>query len=198
MLFNTARTRDFMPALEIEGGQIEVVEQLKVLGVQITSDLKWNENTQFITNRGYKKLWILRRLKKCGANQSELVDIYCKHVRSILEYAAVVWHAGLTQINTVDIERVQKAALSIILGKNYLSYNHALEVLKLKTFSERRDVLCMKFARKAFKSEKYSTWFVPDSNTQNTRRKVNQTKEACTRTSRFQKSALPYLTSLLN
>ena len=49
---------------------------------------------------------------------------------------------------------------------NYLSYNHALEVLKLKTLSERRDVLCMKFARKAIKSEKYSTWFVPDSNTQ--------------------------------
>ena len=53
-------------------------------------------------------------------------------VRSILEYAAVVWHAVLTQINTSDIERVQKAALSIILGKNYISYNHALEVLKLK------------------------------------------------------------------
>ena len=76
MLFNTARTRDFMPALAMEGKQIEVVEQLKLLGVQITSDLQWNENTQFITNREYKKLWILRRLKKCGASQSELVDIY--------------------------------------------------------------------------------------------------------------------------
>ena len=151
-----------------------------------------------ITKRGYTKLWILRRLKRSGANQTELVDIYCKHVRSILEYAAVVWHAGLTQINSADIERVQKAALSIILGRNYINYQNALEKLKLNTLSERREVLCLKFAKKAIKSEKYSSWFKPDINSQNTRRKVNRTKNVLTRTARFQKSVLPYITSLLN
>ena len=87
-----------------------------------------------------------------------------------------------------DIERVQKAALSIILGRNYLNYQNALEILKLKTLCERREALCLKFANKAIKSEKYSNWFEPDTNTQNKRRKVNKTKEVLTRTSRFQKS----------
>ena len=73
---NTARKRDFTPAFELEGEPIEVVEQYKLLGVQIPNDLK--RNTAFVTKRGYSKLWILRRLKVNGANQSELKDIYCK------------------------------------------------------------------------------------------------------------------------
>ena len=36
---------------------------------------------------------------------NQLTDIYCKHVRSILEYAAAaVWHAGLTLENPPNIE----------------------------------------------------------------------------------------------
>ena len=72
---------------------------------------------------------MIRRLKTQGANQSELCDIYNKHVRSILENSAAVWHAGLTQINSTDIERVQKSAFSIILGKHYSSYENALRIL---------------------------------------------------------------------
>ena len=92
------KVRDFNPTMYIENTHIEVVEELKLLGVKITSDLKWNSNTEYITKRGYKKLWMLRRLKTSGANSQELKDIYCKHVRSLLEYGAVVWHPGLTCI----------------------------------------------------------------------------------------------------
>ena len=103
MLFNNAKTKDFTPKLVIEDENIEVVEQLKLLGVQVTSDLKWSTNTAYITKRGYNKLWVIRRLKSSGANTKELCDIYCKHVRSILEYAAVVWHSALTVQNSLDI-----------------------------------------------------------------------------------------------
>ena len=102
MLFNNAWT----PELVIEEETIEVVEQLKLLGVQVTSDFKWSTNTAYITKRGYNKLWVIRRLKSSGANTKELCDISCKHVRSILEYAAVVWHSALTVQNSLDIERV--------------------------------------------------------------------------------------------
>ena len=102
MLFNTARTRDFSSILEIEGEQIEVVEQQKLLGVQIPNYLKWNVNASYIVKRGYNKLWMIRRLK---GKWNQLTDIYCKHVRSILEYAAAaVWHAGLTLENPPNIE----------------------------------------------------------------------------------------------
>ena len=198
MLFNSARTRDFTPKLNIEGDIIDVVEEMKLLGVKITSDLKWSANTQYTTNRAYKKLWMLRRLKAFGANQTELTDIYCKHIRSILEFAAVVGHSGLSQENILDIERVQKSAYAIILGKEYESYENALYVLNLEKLSTRRQTLCLKFAKRAFKSDKFSSWFVPDKKNYNTRRKLCQTKPAQARTTRFKKSPLPYLMSLLN
>ena len=66
-------------------------------------------------------MWILRRLRNLGASRSTLLDVYIKHVRSVAEFAAVVWHAGLTKENTEEIERIQKAAFAIILGGDYLS-----------------------------------------------------------------------------
>ena len=198
MLFNTAKTRDFTPQMKIENEEIEVVEKLKLLGVMITDDLKWNCNTSYITSRGYRKLWILRRLKIFGASNQQLKDIYFKQVRSILEYAAVVWHSSLTQTNTAHIERVQKCALAIILGEKYTSYENALKLLKIDQLSIRREALCKKFARKTFKNEKYDHWFVRDQNTANTRRQTQSVKPVLTRTKRFMKSALPYITSLVN
>jgi hypothetical protein len=144
MLFNTKISKDFTPKISIEGKEIEVVEELKLLGVKITNDLKWNNNTEYITGRAYKKLWMIRRLKLNGASNMELRDIYCKHVRSVLEYAAVVWHPGLTLENTTSIERVQKSALAIILGKEYEGYSKALGLLKLEKLSTRTEALCKK------------------------------------------------------
>jgi hypothetical protein len=158
----------------------------------------WHSNTAYITQRGYAKLWLLRRLKAFGANSSELLDIYCKQVRSILEYAAVVWHSGLTQQNTADIERVQKCALAIILGKGYISYSNALNTLGLKRLSSRREELSTQFAEKALKSKKYSSWFLPIKKGINTRSQTKRVKEANTRTKRLRKSPIPYLTHLLN
>jgi hypothetical protein len=198
MLFNTAKLRDFTPVIHIEDKVIKVVEQFKLLGVQITSDLRWNANTKYITTKAYQKLWMLRRLKANGANNSELKDIYFKHVRSLLEYGAVIWHSALTQQNSTDIERVQKCALSIILSKDYGDYENALNILQVEKLKIRRDTLCMKFAKDAHKSEKFSSWFVPSQKLRITRSKPSKVKPVYTRTSRFRKSALPHMTHLLN
>ena len=198
MLFNTARKHVFTPALQISEEMLEVSEEMKLLGVKITNDLKWNSNTQYITNKAYSRLWMIRRLKKLGANSKELVDCYTKQARSVLEYCSVVWHPGLSEINRLDIERVQKTVWAIILGKKYTSYQAALATLGLERLDSRRDSLSLKFAKKAVKSEKFSSWFVKDKNVQNTRRKIQTVKKAQFRTARLQKSALPYLTTILN
>ena len=153
----------------------------------------------FITKKAYGKLWMLRRLKLNGANTNELKDKYSKHVRSVVEYAAVVWHPSLTRENTTDIERVQKWAQALILGKNYISYENALYILHLKRLFVRREALCEQFAKKSHKSEKYtSCWFVADKKLLNMLLLPNIVKPVRSRTSRLQKSALQYLTSITN
>ena len=47
---------------------------------------------------------MLRRLKGLGANEEEILDVYQKQVRSVLELAVPVWQAGLTQQEVRQIE----------------------------------------------------------------------------------------------
>ena len=198
MLFNPSRSKDFTPKLVIANETIELVEEMKLLGVQITSDMKWNSNTNYITKKAYQRLWMVRRLTQMGANDDELLDVYCKQIRSVLEYAAVVWHPGLTAANSSSIERVQKACLAIILGQRYISYTNALQVASLDRLNTRREAQCLTFARKSIKNPKFSSWFVEDVKLINTRRVKKNLKDIQTRTRRFRHSTIPYLTQLLN
>ena len=77
MLFNPRRKLDFMPNLITPLGEsLVLVENMRLLGVEIRSDLRWKNNTDSICNKFYARLWIIRNLKNLGAKQSELVDIY--------------------------------------------------------------------------------------------------------------------------
>ena len=160
MLFNPCKIYEFQPDMYIDGVKIEVVKERKLLGVMISDDLNWHANTTHITRKAYARLWVLRRLKKMGASRATLVDVFYKQVRSVLEYAAVVLDAALTQDDILKIERVQKSACSIILGADYSSYEEATFTLNLKTLSERRRILAKKFATKASKHPTHSNWFV--------------------------------------
>ena len=67
-----------------------MVEETTLLGIKMQSNLKWGTNTSYICEKAYKRLWIIRRLKSLGATREELVDIYIKQVRYVLELAAPV------------------------------------------------------------------------------------------------------------
>ena len=126
---------------------------MKVLGVMISNTLKWEENTDYITEKARKKIWILRGMKKIGLTISQLVDAYKKEVRSLLELAVPVWSQGITVDRSLKIERVQKAALSAITGDYNETYDVLREKYKLQRLSTRRDQICKKFIEKNMKSE---------------------------------------------
>ena len=84
---------------------------------------------------------MLIRLKKLGASQSEMTDVYNKQIRCVLELAVAVWMPGLTMAEIDQIERVQKCAVHVILGDSYLSYSQALSNLGTDKLSDRRSKL---------------------------------------------------------
>ena len=55
-----------------------IVEEMRLLGIIITSDMKWTVNTLKMVTRANTKLWMLRRLKNSEAKTIDLVDIYSK------------------------------------------------------------------------------------------------------------------------
>ena len=67
-----------------------------------------------------------------------------------LEFSSNVWHSSLTKENRQDLERVQKAALKVILRNGYGNYENALKVSGLQSLDERRDVTCLTFAKNGF------------------------------------------------
>ena len=98
ILFNKSRKFDFPPELKLSGGEfLEVVPDVKLVGVIVDQRLSWQKNTDYICNKATQKLWIIRRLKKYNLGISTLLDVYIKEVRSLLEHGVPVWHSGLTR-----------------------------------------------------------------------------------------------------
>ena len=80
------------------------------------------KNTEDIVKRASNKLWIIRRLKELGARTPELIDVYTKQCRSILEYAVPVWQGAITLQERQDIERVQKMVLNMKTTQMLLNF----------------------------------------------------------------------------
>ena len=194
---HVSRKWDFPPEVKFNDGTlIEYVPDIKLLGVVVSSDTRWSKNTDYICHKARGKLWILRRLLNLNLDIYQMFDVYTKEVRSILELAVPVWHSGLTKQQSQDIERIQKAAMQIILQDKYSNYQLACQTFSSQTLELRRVKLCSKFASKNLKSE--SCFFSKVCQTVNTRQKPNLVREIRCRTTRYQKSSLPFLAQLLN
>ena len=91
----------------LEGVEFEKVSSPKVLGVNISSDLKWSAHIGSITVKAAKRLYLLRQLKRTGIDCNVLVRFYCSVIRSVLEYACQVFHCSLPNYLSDEIERIQ-------------------------------------------------------------------------------------------
>ena len=195
--FNKSRKWDFPPEVKFSDGTlIEYVPETKLVGVILSENLSWQKNTNYICDKARQKMWMLRRMIQLDLGPFTMLDVYTKEVRSILEMAVPVWHAGLTKLQSKDIERIQRISFQIILGSRYINYKQACKSLGVQTLDERRVKLCLKFAKKNHNSE--NSLFTKVKRVVNTRQKTNLVKEYKCRTSRYKKSSLPYLSKLLN
>ena len=52
---NRCKTKDVLPEMELKGTKIDLVEEAKVLGAIISSNLSWSSNTDYIVERCNKK-----------------------------------------------------------------------------------------------------------------------------------------------
>ena len=48
-----------MPNIELDNNELELVVEMRLLGVIIQSDMKWTANTEYMVERAYKKLWVI-------------------------------------------------------------------------------------------------------------------------------------------
>ena len=115
MVFSRSDT-EFATRLTIEGQTIDRVEEVKIVGVWLSTWLDWDRNTREVCRRAYARLTMLTKLKYVGVPKEDLINIYILYVRSLLEYCSAVWHSMLTVDQSHDLEKVQKLCLKITLG----------------------------------------------------------------------------------
>ena len=103
-----------------------------------------------------------------------------------------VWNHSLTNQNTSDLERVQKSACKLILKNKYQSYEKSLDILNLDTLKDRRDSLCLAFAKSSDKNNTIK-FEVSNKHHNMTTRNTPKYKVTHCNTDRLLKSAIPCL-----
>ena len=163
MIFNFTKDFQFTSRVNIEGEPMAIISETKVLGVVINNKLTWESNTKSLVQKANSRMRLLHKLVEFGVSIKDLLNIYILYIRSILEQSCQVWHSSLTLENFLDLERVQKNALKVILQDNYISYNHALSISGIQTLFERREALCLRFAKSCVKNNLTKHMF-PENN----------------------------------
>ena len=88
--------------------------------------------------KAFQRIQLLYRSTNFTSNRQDLRKIYLTFIRSVLENSAVVWHSGLSVKNRLALERVQKAAVRLMMGGKYVDYKHGLTFLNIYDSNTRR------------------------------------------------------------
>jgi hypothetical protein len=200
MVFSRSET-EVATRLSLNGNTLDRIEEIKLVGVWITTWLDWEKNTREICKKAYARLTMLTKLKYAGVPREDLITIYILYIRSLLEYCSVVWHSTLTDEMSHNLERVQKVCLKVILGEEYEGYSSALEKCGLETLSTRREGRCLQYGLKSLLHPVHSKKFPVNphilNNIHDTRNsehfRVNWAKSDS-----YRMSAIPYIQRQLN
>ena len=99
--------RNSIPSIVIDGNIVETVEYAKLLGVTLSNDFTWNRHVDCIVKKAAKRVQMSYQLKRAGISQLDLVTVYIRVVRPVLEYVCPVWHTSLHKYISDSIELIK-------------------------------------------------------------------------------------------
>ena len=85
---------------------MEVVEEYRLLGVVISSNLNWQAHVDAMCCKAYRRMWLIRRLKKLGACCEDLLTVYVTQIRCLVEFAVAAWNSGIKKAQVNQLERI--------------------------------------------------------------------------------------------
>ena len=184
-----------LPEITIAGERVKQFNSVKLLGIYITQDLKWDEHINYIHSKAAKRIYQLRLLKCAGASADILLNVYKASIRPTMEYACPAWHTNINRAHSLMLESIQKRALKILFPDS--DYITALKFSKLPTLQDRREELCRTFFNGMMDPSHRLNKLLPalKSNKYNLRWEKQFQFPRC-RTQRFKQSFVPY--SLFN
>ena len=190
MFISFCRQTPNVPSITVDGKPLERVDCVTLLGVKLSSDLSWHHHVDHILKKANPCLYSLNMLKRAKVSPKDITQIFCSRIRPILEYAAPVWHGGLTKEMRDNIEAIQKRALKIALPS--LGYKEAMDSLNIVTLQERREDLCKCFFKKIKDPNDKLNKLLPHKTNSVTTRHGKEYPLPKVNTNRFKDSFIPY------
>jgi hypothetical protein len=136
--------------------------EIRDLGVIFSSNLTFDKHVSYIVSKGFSLLGFIKRNGKEFCDPLTIKSLFVTYVRSVLEYASVVWDPYY-DIHSKRIESIQKQFLIFALRRlPHLNsgfvrepYINRLALINLQTLESRRKVTCATFARDILCSKIY-------------------------------------------
>ncbi|KAI5102149.1 gastrula zinc finger protein XlCGF28.1-like [Silurus meridionalis] len=89
--------------------EVERVSSFKFLGVHISEELSWHQNTSALVKKAQQCLYFLRSPKKSYLSPGILTSFYRCIIESILTNSITVWYGGSTVCELKALQRVKPA-----------------------------------------------------------------------------------------
>jgi len=117
LIISFATSTKLPDTLMVDNSQIRRVDSCKLLGMCIQSNLKWDTHINELISKASMRLYFLCSLRRAGVKPDKLQQYYVACIRSMIEYGAVLYHAGLTKKQSSELEAIQTRAEHIIYGR---------------------------------------------------------------------------------
>ncbi len=85
----------------------------KFLGVHITEDLSWTNNTTALAKKAHQRLYFLRKLRRARAPAPLMCTFYRGTIESILTSCITVWYGAFNTSCRKSLQRIVRAAEKI-------------------------------------------------------------------------------------
>ena len=126
------------PPLFMKDCQITEVESHKHLGLYLSNDCTWHEHINYIKEKAWYRINILRKLK-LNLDRKSLETIYLTFIRPLLEYGDIIWD-NCTQQEKTELDKIQNEAARIATGATKLVSIEALyKEIGWETLEQRRN-----------------------------------------------------------
>jgi hypothetical protein len=192
MIINFSKRKCTIPMLKINDQPIERVNEINLLGVSISNDLKWSSHIEKVTQKASQRIFVLTNARRAGASQEDMKSLYTSIIRPVLEYCCPVWSTSITRDLSLQLEQVQRRCLNIIHPN--VTYEHALLKSNLNLLSVRRDMLCKKFFKSFINNEKTKNTLPPTKAAIYSLRTPANYETIKSNKERYRKSYIPFAT----
>ena len=108
----------FHPPVYMGNTQIVEVNAHKHLGIIFSHDCSWHAHIEYIKEKAWQRINIMRRLKFI-LDRKSLEIIYLSFIRPILEYGDTIWDK-CTQYEKQELDKIQNKAARIVTGATIL------------------------------------------------------------------------------